>query len=206
MKTETILNHFKYKIDNHLFDEYDILGFLIFIREQIKDICPYIHEFTNLIAHRNRDRGIIQSNIVKCIQSGYATDDKNRVIGYNGIEWNEWVNEWINISKKFHIDSLEDEKIVIEITICIISLAQDTKYYKEEKIIGKVEPFIDGKKYLTLVTSENRIDSPMVCLIKIGPFDNIIDENYGFFDYPIEVIRNNKVLCIIYNTKCILSL
>ena len=32
MKDNVILNHYKYILENYLFDEYDILGFLIYIR------------------------------------------------------------------------------------------------------------------------------------------------------------------------------
>ena len=64
MKNDVILSHYKYLIENYLFDEYDILGFLIFIREQIDDSrCHFVKEFCDLIAHRTRDEGIIKDNI-----------------------------------------------------------------------------------------------------------------------------------------------
>ena len=51
MKDKKILDHYKYLFDNYLFDEYDVLGFLIFIREQIDaSTCHFIQEFADLIA------------------------------------------------------------------------------------------------------------------------------------------------------------
>ena len=52
-KANDIFKHYKYVIENRKFDEYDILGFLIFVRNFIsKDKYKYIYEFTDLVAHR----------------------------------------------------------------------------------------------------------------------------------------------------------
>ena len=86
--------------------------------------------------------------------------------------------------------------------MCIISLAQNTKYKDGEVIVGKVEPFIDNEKNLSLVTTEGKNDSVMVCLMKCGPFANIVDENDGFF----ETKREDGKLCLYYNNKKILEI
>ena len=87
-----------------------------------------------------------------------------------------------------------------------MSLAQDTKYYDKDVIIGKVEAFIDGGKNLSLVTTEGKSDSLMVCLMKCGPFNNIVDKNNGFFDYPLETKRENGKLCLYHNDEKILEI
>lgn len=70
MKNNIILEHYKKLFTNYMFDEYDILGFLIFIREQIdKSTCQFIQEFADLIAHRTRNQGIIRENIVRSINN-----------------------------------------------------------------------------------------------------------------------------------------
>ena len=87
MKEQTIINHYKYILENYLFDEYDILGFLIFIREKLdKSSCQYVYEFCDLIAHRTRNQGIIRDNIVKAINNSYELNSKNKVKDYHGIE------------------------------------------------------------------------------------------------------------------------
>lgn len=208
MKDKKILDHYKYLFDNYLFDEYDVLGFLIFIREQInKSTCPFIQEFADLIAHRSRNRGIIKENIIKARNNHYLCNDKGNVIGYCGVKWNTWVNEWNILGTQIDFDFRKDnKKLLKQITICIISLAQDTKYYDKDVIIGKVEAFIDGGKNLLLVTTEGKSDSLMVCLMKCGPFNNIVDKNNGFFDYPLETKRENGKLCLYHNDEKILEI
>ncbi len=208
MKDKKILDHYKYLFDNYLFDEYDVLGFLIFIREQIDaSTCHFIQEFADLIAHRTRNQGIIKENIVKSINSNYSCNNKGHVIGYNGVKWDTWVNEWNRLGKQIDFDFSKDKKQLLkQITICIISLAQDTKYYEKDVIIGKVEVFMDKDKNLLLVTTEGRSDSLMVCLMKCGPFNNIVDKEDGFFDYPLETKRENGKLCLYHNDEKILEI
>lgn len=208
MKDKKILAHYKYLFDNYLFDEYDVLGFLIFIREQIDaSTCHFIQEFANLIAHRSRNQGIIRDNIVKSINSNYSCNNKGHVIGYNGVKWDTWVNEWNRLGKQINFDFSKDKKKLLkQITICIISLAQDTKYYDKDVIIGKVVTCIDDSKNLLLVTTEGKSDSLMVGLMKCGPFNNIVDKNNGFFDYPLETKRENGKLCLYHNDEKILEI
>lgn len=208
MKDNIILNHYKNLLENYLFDEYDILGFLIFVRERInKSRCEFIREFADLIAHRNRNQGIIRENIVNSINNLYEANRNNAVKGYHGIKWKSWLNEWKILGNKIGINFLQDnQKLIKEITICIISLAQDTKYKDKDVIIGKVKVFIDGNKNLCLITTENRSDSLSICLMQCGPFKDIVDENDGFLDYPLETKRENKKLCLYHNNKKILEI
>ena len=46
----------------------------------------------------------------------------------------------------------------------------------------------------------------MVCLMKCGPFNNIVDKNNGFFDYPLETKRENGKLCLYHNDEKILEI
>jgi len=208
MKDSLILNHYINLLNNYQFDEYDILGFLIFIREKInKGNCQFIQEFADLIAHRKRDQGIIRDNLVNSINNSYELNKKKEVKNYQGIKWEKWVNEWKILGNQIGIDFTKDnKKLLKEITICIISLAQDTKYYDKDVSIGKVEPFIDGGKNLALVTTEGTTNSLMVCLMKCGPFKDIVDNNHGFFDYPMETRRENRKLVLYYNGDKILEL
>lgn len=201
-----ILHHYKEIIENRKFDEYDILGFLIFIREKIdKSKCKFIHEFCDLIAHRKRNKGVIKNNIVTAINNSYEVNTKKQLKNYQGIKWNSWVKEWNNVSKELDIDILKEKKILKEITICIMSLAQDTKYYNKDVCIGKVEVFIDGCKNLCLITTEVKTDSLKVVLMKSGPFENIINDDNGFLNYPIETKRENDKLNLYCNGKKIVE-
>lgn len=208
MKNDVILTHYKNVIENYLFDEYDILGFLIFIREQIDDSrCHFVKEFCDLIAHRTRSEGMIKDNIKNAIENAYQTNKKNKVMGYNGFKWETWINEWKIIGTDFNIDFLKDnKKLIKEITICIISLAQDTEYYDNDILIGKVEPFIDSSKKLALLTSEPNKYSPLICLMTCGPFKEIDDNDKGFIDLPLETKRISNYLCLYCGDKQILKI
>lgn len=58
LKAKFIMEHYKKLIENREFDEFDILGFLIFIRSFIKPNkqYPLIEEFADLVAHREREK------------------------------------------------------------------------------------------------------------------------------------------------------
>ena len=208
MKNDVILNHYKDLIENYMFDEYDILGFLIFIREKIDTSrCHFINEFCNLIAHRTRNEGKIKNNILNASKNSYACNKKRKIKGYNGIKWETWIKEWKIVGEQFKINFMKDNKKVLkEITICIISLAQDTEYFDNDVLIGKVEPFIDSAKKIALLTSENQEHSPLVCLMTCGPFKEIANEDKGFINNPLETKRINKALCLYCGDKLILTI
>jgi hypothetical protein len=105
-KAKVILQHYKNKIEEQLFDEYDILGFLIFVRSYIglSDDFKTINEFSNLIAHRKRDRGRVMESIEVAIKNNYeVAKGTKKIKGYNGIHYNEWEKEWYKLGEKFDI-------------------------------------------------------------------------------------------------------
>ena len=80
-KEQQIMKHYKMLIETNTFDEYDILGFLIFIRRHLSDDKhPNIKEFAHLIAHRERDRGKVNNCIVTAILPKYKTDKLHELL------------------------------------------------------------------------------------------------------------------------------
>lgn len=69
LKEQIILNHYKTIIEKRAFDEYDILGFLIFIRAWVTN-DGVIREFCDLIAHRERNQG----RVMRCIEGAIKND------------------------------------------------------------------------------------------------------------------------------------
>lgn len=105
-KAKVILQHYKNKIEEQLFDEYDILGFLVFVRSYIGLSADFktINEFSNLIAHRKRDRGRVMESIEVAIKNNYeVAKGTKKIKGYNGIHYNEWEKEWYKLGEKFDI-------------------------------------------------------------------------------------------------------
>lgn len=191
-KAGMILIHYRYIIENRLFDEYDVLGFLIFIREYISDTeYPYIREFSHLVAHRGRDRGCVNSCIVAAIENDYRTKhESNEVEGYRGMEYQKWKDEWKNLGEEYGI--VIDDEIIGELTLCVFSLAQFTNYIdKKGRGRGRIELFFGKDRSLALVTTEGESDSLYVCFSKFGCFELCRDIPGGYLENVVETIRIN---------------
>ena len=187
-KAKKILEHYRKVIEDEKFDEYDILGFLIFIRSYLDKNMNIIREFSDLVAHRERNKEIVMTNIRNTIINRYAYDENlNKVIGYSGISQEEWKNEWYKVGKIFNITL--NEKIIKEITLCIYSLAQKTKYEDRSGNVGYIE-FLAQSKFnnIGLATTEGRKDSLYICFTKYKGFN--INENYD--GIPIKNIIYTK--------------
>lgn len=187
-KEKVILEHYKNIIETRNFDEYDILGFLIFTREKVKTSnYSLITEFTDLIAHRHRNRGVVMNNIAIAITNGYACCN-GKIQGYNGIEWDEWKREWENFGRDININI--DENIITEITVCIYSLAQDTTYENDQGINGKIVLFLNEGS-LCMMTTEGNLDSSYICFSKFGNFNIELNIEAGHIKEPVETERKD---------------
>lgn len=187
-KAKKILEHYREIIENEEFDEYDILGFLIFIRSYLGKTMNIIEEFSNLVAHRERNKGIVMTNIRNAIESGYAYNEKqNKVVGYKGISQRDWKKEWYKIGEIF--DIVMNEKIIKEITLCIYSLTQKTEYDDKNGNKGHIE-FCAQSRFnnIALATTEGKKDSLYICFTKYKGFN--INEKYD--GIPIKNIIYTK--------------
>jgi hypothetical protein len=177
LKACLMLKHYKEIIEKHLFDEYDILGFLIFIRSYInKGKYKYISEFTDLVAHRERDRGIVMDDIESAIKNNYVCEQgTNTIKEYNGIKNEDWDSEWKELAEEFDI-ALTD-RLIKEITLCIFSLAQKTEYCNKNGYEGKIEIHLFKSKSIALLTTEGHRDSLFICFAK---YDGIkVNDKYS---------------------------
>lgn len=191
-KEAIILNHYCKVIKERKFDEYDILGFLIFIRRHIQNDFPSIREFSDLIAHRRRDRGIAARAIQGAKRNGYqAKGNSTGLLGYHGICPEQWEREWKHLLNIIRVEY--SHTLLLELSICIYSLAQNTEYHFDD-IGAKMELFMFSDGYLALSTTECSKESPYVCFARIGPFD-LKTGNQGFPIYnPVETFRENGIL------------
>ena len=136
-KERLMISHYFDLLIRNDFTEYDLLGFLIVLRRGLnKKKYGCIFDFSNLIAHRNRDRGIAVNAIKGAIQNEYQfVDGTKKIQGYHGIHYDKWVSEWKSLAEYFSFD-ISDETIH-DITICVFSLAQNTIYDCGKKKNGK---------------------------------------------------------------------
>lgn len=148
-KERLMIAHYFGLLAENNFTEYDILGFLMVLRREMdKEKYKYIHDFSNLIAHRNRDKGVAMDAIKGAIDSNYEFIAGTRKIkGYHGVPYDKWVSEWKNLAANFS-KQLSDETIH-DITICVFSLAQNTIYTKTCTKEGKTKRY--GGKWISLV-------------------------------------------------------
>ena len=189
-KAQKIMLHYKEILEQHSFDEYDVLGLLIFLRNYICDSYPNIMEFSDLVAHRERNKGLVNDCIVVAIENNYETKGNKKVIGYNGMKYEKWSEEWKRIGVQY--DILIDEEIINELTLCVFSLAQFTNYIdKKGRGRGRIELFFGKDRSLALVTTEGESDSLYVCFSKFGCFELCRDIPGGYLENVVETIRIN---------------
>ena len=173
------------------FDEYDIYSFLIFIRRHLsRRSFPLVIEFADSVAHRERDQGKIYDNIKNSISSDYSIID-GHVVGYHGYDIQSWNDEWQRVLNRFGIVS--NNRMIREITFCIFSLFQETKYKSNGRIIGKIKLLFNyGHSEIALLTSECTDESLLVVFAKL---DNVkIYKKDIFLDDSVETYRENGVL------------
>ena len=194
IKETKMLQHYKFIIENRMFDEYDILGFLIFIRRHLPaKKYEYVRDFSDLIAHRERDKGIVVDCISACVKNNYATNaDGKSLKDYYGIDPIKWNTEWQELGKDFGIGINAD--IIKEITLCIFSLSQHTQYVCQDGISGTIKSYFATDDFIYLATSENRRDAGWVCFAKCGPLLFSRDYTKGYLKKSVETKRENGVL------------
>lgn len=196
-----ILNHYRQIIENYDFDEYDLIGFLIFIRQEVKNNnFNGILEFCDLIAHRIRDRGRAMKSMRNAIENDYTTNYNTKSIrGYNGIAYNDWEKEWKKLFSLLNIKFTD--RTILEISLCIISLAQNVQF----KETGYFRIFQNNKNEISLCTTEGKDDSLFVVFFNAGPF--AFEKNYreGIILEAVETVRVDGILKLKCNEEYILS-
>ena len=102
LKEQIILNHYKTIIEKRAFDEYDILGFLIFIRAWVTN-DGVIREFCDLIAHRERNQG----RVMRCIEGAIKND-------YECIAGSKKVKGYHNMNDKIKVLFLDIDNTLLD--------------------------------------------------------------------------------------------
>lgn len=210
LKERYLFNQYKKLIENNVFTEFDIYGFLILMRNYLRENnLNYITEFADLVAHRERTKGIIVNSIKNAKNNKYNTINK-KVEGYHGIKEQEWYREWNQLCSDNNIKV--DLKTIKEISLCIFSLASSSKYYyfdnKKKVKLGKVIFIADSKdKSIELFTTEGKSNSLYVCLAKIEGFKVSKDYEIGdiYTRNQIYTYRENGKLKLRNSKKIIIE-
>ena len=195
-KKEVVLfNHYKMLFEEDLFNEYDVLGFLIMLRPYLSKY-KYLLEFANVIAHRKRDRGIAMGCITVVQNNSFELfAGTNHVVGFRGIRYEALENDIICAFREQTIKI--SKKIAKEIILCIFSLSQFVEY--EKATIKGLMYLVQGKNNtLALCATEGKEDSYFVCFSCIEEIKHIKLLSGGLIREPVEAIR--------FDGKLILSL
>ena len=201
------LEHYRRLIENRKFDEYDIIGFLILIREYIVEKNnPIFFDIANGTAHRERNRGIIYESIYKANLNNYSLDKNNHVENYKGINDNDWKKECENISMQFNIKITPI--IAVELAVCMFSIIHRSKFITNKKslknvvqINGSIE-MRTGQNELYIITSDD-IEKLSVCFMIIKNV-KILKKDIFIMDV-VDTYRKNKFLYLRMNNENILK-
>lgn len=163
-KINSIINHYITLFDNRLFDEYDVSGFLILIRNDgIEQNQPFIYDFANIVAHRTRTEGVACSAMNAAIKNNCRTNSKKKVIGFNGPSYNTLVKEIKILSYKYGFNAEND--FCKDFILCLMSIAQN--------VICKT----NDEKICELRLAQGRNDT--LALIAVGEDVSICYSLYG---------------------------
>lgn len=201
------LQHYKKLIENRKFDEYDIMGFLVLIREYINPKKnPIIFDIANGTAHRTRNRGKIYDCIYFAILNNYSIGDDGHVEGYHGVLDSELESECSSLSKQFNIKITPI--ISVELAVCMFSIIHRSKYETNDKslkkeitIRGSIE-MMTSENSLSILTSDD-INKITVCFMKIKNIDVMLKNE--FITTTVETYRKNKFLYLRSEGKDILK-
>lgn len=204
-KEKILLEKYKELFKKNSFNEMDIYGFLILIREYVKkhqQQYVYIYEFCNLVAHRKRNKGFIMEIICEMVEKRYYKTKNNTISGLVCIDKEKWVNEWKTISLRLSLNLSQQN--INEITMCIYSLAHHTYYDNKgnrdrnsggslrnhSHHRGSVLMGIDKNNNLYLSCTVGRKDS---CIVVIANYENYIEnmEKKVFLKKDIFLERNS---------------
>lgn len=192
-KQKQMLKHYAKLFEEFAFDEYDIMGFLMVVREEIRkeNSYPFILEFADLIAHRKRNRGKIADAIKVAIDNNYETCDGGRVKDYEGIDETGWKKEWEKLLPELNI--AVNKRLLDEITICIFSLANGSNYDDEAGHAGIVRLGF-GENKIALTTTEGKNNSLYVTFFLYSGLALDVDVKYDYNKWIGETVRENGVL------------
>lgn len=190
-KIDGILKHYKYLFESRSFDEFDVMGFLIFVRnDDLQSKYPILYDFANIVAHRERTTGIAYNNMAKAIENAFELNSKGKVKGFCGPSYNSVINEIKGLMQKYDINI--DKTTVIEIIFCLISIGQDVECKNNDQYLCTLKVFHDSEMRLSLVAVGIKAS---VCYFKCEK-KYALQEHYsaGYINQAFQFVRIDGIL------------
>ncbi len=145
-----------------------------------------------MIAHYERDRGLVFDAIKTAIDNGYKTTDGKRIIDYKGIDETTWISEWDGLLTELNISV--NKRLLDEITICICSLANGSSYYNEKSRHSGIMYLGFSENKIALVTTEGERNSLHITFFVYSGISLNVDRKYDFGKWIGETVRENGSL------------
>ena len=191
-KEKYIIRNFREKFEKRAFDEIDVCFFVILLRSHLdKNEFPYICDFGDSIAHRERDRGKAFDSIKNSKDNEYKTQhDSKKLIGYDGIDNELWKREWMKLGQKLSIHY--SDIAINELLLCYISSMQFSQFEN----LGEMRIVI-SEKDISLATAAKTPSSPYASFAVLKNVDFKTPKTSRLVENAVFTIRKNNELQLI---------
>jgi hypothetical protein len=144
-KEKALVKEIRSKIIRNKYDETDILGLLILLREH-SSLGSATREFADFVAHREKSKGTIHNYLVDGIEKVHRVLNKqldkqamDRPLGfgsvYSSTDLKDSLNHVLSMIGVANVDSYETNDILL----CIMCLLQDVRIVQRNVVIGVLE-------------------------------------------------------------------
>lgn len=196
-KAEQMCEEYCKKVVERNFDENDVYGFYIFIRnylDKIQGKYPWIAEWADLIAHRPRNQGKVFWNIKNAEKNNYTVLEGTRIIkGYKGMAEGVLEKEFYRLFKKLGYEI--SKQIQKELVLCTFSIVNFSQYKigGSSKKIGQVRLW-QTKTGLALLTYAGGKDDTYIFLSNLTGDYIHTDFSAGRIEKPVKALRKQGEL------------
>ena len=201
-KEMLILNHYKQILEGQSFDEFDLIGFFIFIRSFIdKGSYPNIYEICDTVAHRARNQGKANTGIKNIIQNQYRTKNGSKELqGANGISEQAWKDEWIQFGNANSIRITDS--IVRDISLCVLSLLQNVQMQDNQSNVIAVLKIVKSQDALSVAVTEGHDGSLFVVFFIVRVLTEPIPDQ--IIDDAVYTVRTNGKLRLLTENQMLI--
>ena len=185
-KRDGILYHYIRRFQGMTFDEYDVMGFLIAIRDaNLRNNQPELYDFSNIIAHRDRDRGIAVDSMSEAIKNDFCQNANGEVLGFNGPKYNKLRNQIEQIGIQYQF--ITSEVFINDFILCLMSIAQHVVCEQGGNEVCKLELFQKKDHTMALVAIGEKASVCYLCNQRACDFEHKYPG--GYIQDAIEMIR-----------------
>lgn len=185
-KIDGMIKHYTELFNNRKFDEYDVAGFLILIRNDgIMKNEPFIYDFANIVAHRARTRGAAYTAMSTAIRNNFKLDENGKVEGFSGPGYEDLIKETKKLSEKYNFNAEKD--FCREFVLCLMFIAQNVTCEYNNQIICELQLFQTKNNNIALVAMGK--DNSVCYSLYESKIDFENRYSWGLINGAVEAVR-----------------